>query len=95
MQSPGRASTPSSLGRSRGLSWFLPPLGVYGLLSYTVAQREREIGIRMALGAGSTQIIGLVLGQGAALVGAGTLMGMGTAWGVEPDVGEPSLRCRR
>ena len=67
------------VGSLAGLALVLAAVGVYGLLSYTVAQREREIGIRMALGAGSTQIIGLVLGQGAALVGAGTLVGMGVA----------------
>ena len=44
-----------------------------------MAQREREIGIRMALGAGRTQIVALVLGQGAALVGTGALMGIGAA----------------
>lgn len=65
------------VGSLAGLTLLLAAVGVYGLLSYTVAQREREIGIRMALGAGSTQIIALVLGQGAALVGAGTLMGVG------------------
>ena len=65
------------VGSLAGLAVVLAAIGVYGLLSYTVAQREREIGIRMALGAKSTQIVALVLGQGAALVGAGTLMGMG------------------
>ena len=67
-----------------GLTLVLAAVGVYGLLSYTVAQREREIGIRMALGAGNTQIIALVLGQGAALVGAGALMGMGVAAAANP-----------
>ena len=67
------------VGSLAGLALVLAAVGVYGSLSYTVAQREREIGIRMALGAGSTQILALVLGQGAALVGAGTLVGMGAA----------------
>ena len=62
-----------------GLAVILAAVGVYGLLNYTVVQREREIGIRMALGAGSTRIIGLVLGQGAALVGVGAVMGVGVA----------------
>ena len=67
------------VGALAALALVLAAVGVYGLLSYTVAQREREIGIRMALGAGSAQIIALVLGQGATLVGVGTLMGMGAA----------------
>ena len=64
------------VGSLAGLVLVLAAVGVYGLLSYTVAQREREMGIRMALGASSTQIVTLVLGQGAALVGAGALTGV-------------------
>ena len=64
------------VGSLAGLVLVLAAVGVYGLLSYTVAQREREIGIRLALGAGSTQIATLVLRQGAVLVGAGTLAGV-------------------
>ena len=67
------------VGTLAGLTLILAAVGVYGLLSYTVAQREREIGIRMALGAGSAQIIALVVGQGAVLVGAGTVAGVGVA----------------
>jgi len=72
------------VGALAGLVLVLAVVGVYGLLSYTVAQRERELGIRIALGAGTTQIISLVLGQGATLVGAGTLMGMGAAAAASP-----------
>ena len=68
------------VGSLAALVLVLAAVGVYGLLSYTVAQREREIGIRMALGAASTRIVTLVLRQGAALVGAGTLMGVVAAW---------------
>ena len=67
------------VGSLAGLVLVLAAAGVYGLLRYTVAQREREIGIRMALGAGATEIVALVLGQGAAIVGTGTLMGIGAA----------------
>ena len=67
------------VGSLAGIILVLAAVGIYGLLSYTVAQREREIGIRMALGAGSTRIVTLVLRQGAALVGVGTLVGVAVA----------------
>ena len=65
-----------SVGSLAGLVLILAAVGVYGLLSYTVAQREREIGIRMALGAAGAQIVMLVLRQGAVLVGVGTAVGV-------------------
>ena len=64
------------VGALATLVLILAAVGVYGLLSYTVAQREREIGIRMALGAAGAQIVRLVLGQGAVLVGVGILVGV-------------------
>ena len=67
------------VGSIAGLTLILAALGVYGLLSYTVAQRRGEIAIRMALGAGRRQILALVVGQGAAIVGAGTVIGIGAA----------------
>jgi len=67
------------VGSLAGLTLVLAALGVYGLLSYTVAQRRREIAIRVALGAGRRQILALVVGQGAAIVAVGTLLGMGAA----------------
>jgi len=72
------------VGSLAGLALILAAVGVYGLLSYTVAQREREIGIRMALGARSSRILALVVGQGAVLVGAGALIGIGVAAAARP-----------
>ncbi len=51
-------------------------LGLFSLLSYTVSQRTREIGIRMAVGAGQREVLRLVLGQGMALVGVGLILGI-------------------
>lgn len=57
----------------------LAALGVYGILSYSVAQRSREIGVRMALGGNRAHILRLVLWQAAQFTGAGLAVGFGAA----------------
>ena len=64
------------LGAFAAVSLLLAVIGVHGVLSYTVAQRTREIGIRMALGADQRNVRTLVVGQGAVLAGAGLAIGL-------------------
>jgi predicted permease len=71
-----RRFTTVALGAFAGLALLLAIVGVHGVLSYTVARRSREIGIRMALGADRARVRSLVLGQGATLVGVGLTLGM-------------------
>jgi putative ABC transport system permease protein len=58
----------------------LAAVGLYGVISYTVARRSGEIGLRMALGAQQSSILGLVLRGGLPTVGAGVLLGLGGAY---------------
>ena len=61
------------------LGLLLASIGLYGVLSFQVARRTREIGLRMALGSSQGEVVGLVLRQGGALVGLGLLVGIPAA----------------
>jgi putative ABC transport system permease protein len=62
------------------IALLLAAIGVYGVVSFTVAQRSRELGIRIALGASTSRVTQLVLGEGLALALTGIALGLGAAF---------------
>ena len=70
------------LGVFAGLALVLAAVGTYGVLSYLVTERQREIGIRMALGADRTSVLSLVLRQGLSTAVIGLVIGVAGALGL-------------
>jgi putative ABC transport system permease protein len=72
----------TALGVFGLLGLALASVGMYGVMSYTVSQRRREIGIRMAIGAATRDVVGMIMRQGLTLVLIGAAVGIGSALAV-------------
>jgi ABC-type antimicrobial peptide transport system permease subunit len=69
------------LGIFAGLALLVAATGLFGVLSYAVSRRTQEIGVRMALGARPSDVLGMVMAAAGRLLAAGLVLGLAAAWG--------------
>src|SRR5690242_14316730 len=67
------------LGSFAGLAGALAVIGIYGVIAYVIAQRRREIGIRLALGATAAHVVSLVVGRTLTAIASGLVIGLAAA----------------
>ena len=79
----GPAVAVKLVGSLGAVGLILAVAGLYGLVAYNVSRRTREIGIRMAIGAGPADVLRLVMGKGLVLVGTGTVIGLAMGFALE------------
>jgi putative ABC transport system permease protein len=70
-----------------GIALFLAAIGIYGVLAYQVAQRRKEIGIRLALGSDGRRVFSLIVSEGLWLVGTGATVGLVGAFAIRRAMG--------
>jgi ABC-type antimicrobial peptide transport system permease subunit len=83
-RSSGARATTKVLGGLAFIALILAAIGTYSVMAYTAAQRIREIGIRVALGASSKSVFSMVLKAGLTLAAIGLAIGLPAAYGVTP-----------
>jgi putative ABC transport system permease protein len=76
MRSTNRSFNMVLLGSLAGIALVLAVVGIFGVISYSVSQRTPEIGLRMALGASSRDVLKLILSKGLRIAGVGVLVGV-------------------